>query len=83
MLRIALCATVQYGLLGYNTNCDQCREVSASARARRTHIYRYLAIAFPMKTMGLSSTARVRKVIVCTWLVSAVLATPAAVKIVG
>ncbi len=41
-----------------------------------------MAIAFPMKSMGLSSTTRVRRIIIIIWIVSAVLALPAAVKIV-
>lgn len=45
-------------------------------------VYRYLAIAFPMKSAGLSSMTRVKKVIVSVWILSAILAAPAAVRIV-
>ncbi|ETN74744.1 7 transmembrane receptor [Necator americanus] len=42
---------------------------------------RYLAIAYPMRTMWLSSIGRAKKVILLIWLLSAILAIPTAVRI--
>ncbi|PAV71486.1 hypothetical protein WR25_12225 [Diploscapter pachys] len=42
---------------------------------------RYLAIAYPMRNMWLSSIGRAKKVLLCIWLLSAILAVPTAVRI--
>ncbi|VDM78982.1 unnamed protein product, partial [Strongylus vulgaris] len=42
---------------------------------------RYLAIAYPMRNMWLSSIGRAKKVILLIWLVSAILAIPTAIRI--
>ncbi|WKX97589.1 hypothetical protein Q1695_013337 [Nippostrongylus brasiliensis] len=42
---------------------------------------RYIAIAYPMRNMWLSSIGRAKKVILLIWLVSAILAIPTAVRI--
>ncbi|GMS84631.1 hypothetical protein PENTCL1PPCAC_6806, partial [Pristionchus entomophagus] len=44
-------------------------------------IERYMAIAYPMKNIWLSSIGRAKKVILIVWVVSAVLAIPSAMKI--
>lgn len=45
--------------------------------------FRYLAIAYPMRSVWLSSIGRAKKVIALIWLTSAVLAIPTALRMVS
>lgn len=90
LLLATLRPTVYLLLLRSHADNDQHRAVSY-LRHKHSHthahvlaiFFRYLAIAYPMRSVWLSSIGRAKKVIALIWLTSAVLAIPTALRMVS